>query len=89
MKLSEFLAWWGAFNREHCDGLIASLGVPDPYSGLIVFKFAKELVIDGVAKTHQLERATTIDDIQSAIGLSLLWDDLKKAVDKIKAKVTQ
>ena len=92
MKLSEFLAWWGAFTQTHCEGIDATIKIPSEFlkqgnPELFVFRFSRELTVDGLPKTLCIQRCETPELIESLNGLETLTGVLKESVYKLKAQV--
>jgi len=87
MKLSEFLAWWETFTKTHCEGIDATIKIPSEFPDLFVFRFCRELTVDGEPRTFQLQRCETPELIESPNGLKDLTEILKDAVYKLKAQV--
>jgi hypothetical protein len=87
MKLSEFLAWWETFTKTHCEGIIAVVKISSDSPSLFVFRFSRELTVDGTPRTWNIQRGETLEVIESPNGLEDLTGILKEAVYKLKAQV--
>jgi hypothetical protein len=87
MKLSEFLAWWETFIKTHCDGIIAVVKISSDSPSLFVFRFSRELTVDGTPRTWNIQRSEMSESLESPNGLETLTEFLKEAVYKLKAQV--
>lgn len=85
MKLSEFLAWWDAFVKANCDGIQADIRVSNEFRDVLVFRFTREMMVDGASKILSVQRCQMLGVIESPNGLEDLTGFLKEAVCKLKA----
>ena len=77
MKLSEFLAWWETFTKTHCEGIIAVVKISSDSPSLFVFRFSRELTVDGTPRNWNIQRGETLEVIESPNGLEDLTGILK------------
>ena len=88
VKVYEFFLWWESFKDQHCEGLNATIRIPNKPAGLVAFRFDKELTVDGITKSYHIERVKERELIEYSNGLPLLEIHLKQDIEKIKSKVT-